>query len=329
MINRALGIFHSYRHPLIDIGRRFLPVRPSLLSLRKQNTQNRRAMNSKSHYEAHTAESYENAYFYEEGEYSHYLRNLVVDKLKLKEKDSFSGTRKLLDIGGGTGNFTAAITKEACGRMTSIVVDPFLPETSLLDEQKTTAIQFVKASAEEFMIDPPHKDSSSTLWRTSYHQILMKEVVHHFQPKDRVPIFEGMKKGFSATDSNNSNGGTMDKAPSLLIITRPQRDIDYPLWDAAREVWAQNQPHADELCQDLELAGFSRIAQTVEAYPCSITLERWQAMVKSRFWSTFANFTDAELEHACKGMVSREKDRIGSDGQIRFEDRLVFISAFL
>ena len=305
---------------------------------RQHQQQIRRSMNSKSHYEAHTAESYENAFFYEEGDYSKYLCDLVVNRLCLKDMN-FSG-RTLLDIGGGTGNFTRSITREfdesvgeETDKMTSIVVDPFLPESSS-SPNKDDILHFVKASAEEFMKElHPNAASSDQWWRQNYHQILMKEVVHHFEESDRIRIFRGMLEGFSSAPLVNKNNG--ETAPSLLIITRPQRDIDYPLWDAARDVWAKNQPHVDDLVNDLKVAGFQNVSHTVEGYPCAIALKRWQAMVKARFWSTFANFTDAELDEACENIAAEalgnSKGVVGSRGReegiLHFEDRLVFISA--
>jgi hypothetical protein len=49
-------------------------------------------------------------------------------------------------------------------------------------------------------------------------------------------------------------------------------------------------------------------------------------MIKSRFWSTFAHFSDDELTAACQWI---EKFAVVTDdeGKIRFEDRLLFITA--
>jgi hypothetical protein len=121
--------------------------------------------------------------------------------------------------------------------------------------------------------------------------------------------------------------------PSLLIVTRPQTEIDYPLWDAARNVWADHQPSLLELTNDLEAAGFCDITHTLERYPASIKVDRWQSMVRNRFWSTFSHFTNEELDVATCQMIQEENQYRTSSGSadeggvIHFEDRLLFISA--
>jgi hypothetical protein len=61
-------------------------------------------------------------------------------------------------------------------------------------------------------------------------------------------------------------------------------------------------------------------------YPCAVDLKSWLGMVRNRFWSTFSNFTDEELEAGCATIA--EEARV-EDGRVHFEERLVFISARL
>jgi SAM-dependent methyltransferase len=275
---------------------------------------------TKSHYEGHSAETYESAFFYEPGAYTEHLKFLVKRSLQLDVlPDSCTKDRCLLDIGGGTGNFTRMIVEDAPNNVCAIVVDPFLEQQSIsvVDESESAAsderIRFVKAPAEEFKLKP----TDETLWwRQNYQQVLLKEVVHHFKDTDRVPIFKGIFNGLERSD-----------APSLLIVTRPKLEIDYPLWDEAREVWAKNQPSLEQFVDELGQAGFSNVQHSVESYPCTILLERWQSMVKARFWSTFSTFTDKELDEACHSIAESEKERIDKDGLVHFEDRLLFITA--
>jgi hypothetical protein len=193
----------------------------------------------------------------------------------------------------------------------AIVIDPFLEKNASVDD-KDAIVRFVSAPAESFM----EHDNAEQDWKTGYHQILMKEVAHHFADADRIPIFKGMFKGLLPSDGS----------PSILLITRPQKDIDYPLWDEARLVWEQNQPSLDQFILELESAGFMDVKHSVEVYPCTVPLDRWQSMVKRRFWSTFSHFSDDALDEACRKIGENERHRL-KNGVLHFEDRLLFITA--
>jgi hypothetical protein len=199
----------------------------------------------------------------------------------------------------------------------AIVVDPYLESSHESDNTTLQGnVKFVKAPAE----DLGKNKTRDMWWRQEYHQVLFKEVVHHLDAKDRAAIFQGIHRDTSTADPFSD--------PSILIITRPQVDIDYPLWKEARKVWAENQPSLQEFQSELKGAGFTRVSATIKAYPCEIELEKWLQMVKGRFWSTFSNFTDYELEQACQNLRFDEAKRIDDQGVIHFEDRLLFISAF-
>lgn len=264
----------------------------------------RRNVKTKSHYEGHSSSSYESAFFYEPGAYQEYLRDKVRGRLRLTSESKHI----LIDIGGGTGNFTKTIIEGTQAK--AIVVDPFL-NSSDENTNDSQSVQFVTASAEEFKESP-----GTNSWRNGYSQVLLKEVIHHIAATDRVSVLRGIRGGYSDAATK----------PAILIITRPQREIDYPLWKEARDVWAQNQPSLEELVNDLKEAGFQSIEHSVEAYQCQIPIARWKDMVKARFWSTFSSFSDQELEDACELIEETEKGRT-IDGNIAFEDRLLFISA--
>lgn len=277
----------------------------------KNSKQKFRMKTANSHYEGHTADSYESAYFYEKGAYMEHLCDLVVEILCLEEP--VKKPRLLLDIGGGTGNFTKMLLHE-CPDLRAIVIDPFLADTKSSEEK----LIFVQDSAEVFK-----NPAANNSWRANgYDLVLLKEVCHHFKDSDRIPIFRGVLKNMKRNTS--ISGETM---PSLLIITRPQREIDYPLWDEAREVWARNQPHVDVFVNELKSAGFTKVHYKIEPYPCVIALDRWQQMIKNRFWSTFSHFTDSQLATACKIIEESEGYRLDAKSNIHFEDRLLFIVA--
>ena len=297
------------------------------------------------HYESHTVESYESAYFYSPGEYTNFLRDAVIKEFHLhppasvptSTTESSSSTRRLIDIGGGTGNFTRMIL-EVVPNIEGVVIDPFLEAGfNGTGSDGDGDIRFVKASAEDFAAT----DSASAgdeWWKSGYHYVLMKEVVHHLPNNYRSEIFRGLRSGLDLVDlettmaPQSSDGGHNEqtqKGPSLLIVTRPQVDIDYPLWPAAREVWAANQPSVSAIEADLKVAGFQKIESKIQTYPSSIKLDQWLDMVQSRFWSTFSNFTDAELKEACNLIrdEATKTSKVDGDDVVHFEDRLVFITA--
>jgi len=283
------------------------------------------------HYGRHTADSYESAYFYSRGEYTDWLKGEVISALAGSSENSnaSTGKRRLIDIGGGTGNFTRMIL-DGVPNMEAVVVDPFLEASSDFNHDNSDGtgidngeIQFVKAGAEDYAEitqagTGTSTSNNETWWKRDYDQVLMKEVVHHLDASDRTNVFRGLRKGLrSRSDA--------DTGPSVVIVTRPQLDIDYPLWSAARKVWAENQPSASDIKTDLSAAGFEEVESTIKMYPAQIQLDRWLAMVRDRFWSTFSNFSDDELEDACRLIEMEAKTDAG--GIVHFEDRLVFISA--
>ncbi|KAK7240142.1 hypothetical protein SO694_00117093 [Aureococcus anophagefferens] len=142
-------------------------------------------------------------------------------------------------------------------------------------------------------------------------RLLLKEVVHH--PAARAAFFADARANRLAA------GGR------ALVVTRPRVDIDYPFWDAARDVWAAHQPSEADLADELRAAGFSAVDVSVEAYAMEMPLERWLDLVAARFWSTFAHFDDAALAAGIADVRARATP--DAAGAIRFEERLVLIDA--
>jgi hypothetical protein len=149
----------------------------------------------------------------------------------------------------------------------------------------------------------------------------MKEVIHHVKTKDRLSIFQGIY--------NNLKDMPPTKEPNILNIKiRSYTMIDYPLLEAAREVWTANQPSFHEIEADLSEAGFARISCTTEIFPRSTPLDLYQSMVRGRFWSTFFNFSDDELNRASELIGKDASSKIDEKSVIQFEDRLLLISAY-
>ena len=312
---------------------------------------------TKDHYVGHTSKSYESAFFYSGGDYTQNLCEKVLSTLMVdhntydSETDSWKSLGKdeknnftikqndrlrLMDIGGGTGNFTKMMVENTTS-MDAVVIDPFLASSDMeqfdiLSHHPTNnQIFFVKAGAEEFMEDAKtDKDFEyKPWWKDNYDICLMKEVIHHFSQKDRIPILKGIYSSLlPISNQKKQTSLTGQITPSILIVTRPQKDIDYPLWPEAKEVWALNQPSEEEIMNDLKKAGFEQINCSMNKYECKISLDTWCSMVQNRFWSTFSNFSDQELKDACFYITEKYSKHYENDQtkkEISFEDRLLFI----
>jgi len=286
------------------------------------------------HYTSHSSSSYEASFFYSPSAFTEFVRDHVTQTFGRNASTLAAEEFVLLDVGGGTGNFTQMLLEEDQGtgkvrNKRGIVLEPFLEKSHVID---APSLEFIRMGAEILKDDVG--DSIELSWRRRYNACLMKEVVHHFDAKDRVGIFRGvcddLKRNKSASVCNK-----MSVDPDILIITRPQRDIDYPFysWEEVREVWAENQPSVEDIEDDLIRAGFGNVRHTMVPFECSCSINQWVGMVKGRLWSTFSHFSDNELEEASQ-LILRDflktkggkKEVADDDDTVTFEEKLLFVS---
>eukprot|EP00041_Stephanoeca_diplocostata_P032490 m.1041522 g.1041522 ORF g.1041522 m.1041522 type:complete len:275 (-) comp24159_c0_seq18:3001-3825(-) len=250
---------------------------------------------SNSHYEK-VAEEYGSAFFYDtSGPFVQWMLENCGSALGL------DCDHKVADVGGGDGIFSCALMHK-CGNDTKnlTVVDP---SQSMLDKGHATSTHSrVCTSADEWC-------SGAEDSKELFDRILLKEVIHHV-PRPRQPLFERL------LSSRLAEGG------KLLVVTRPQTDIDYPLFSKAKIVWVKNQPRAEDIMEDMTGAGFSDVSQTVVRYKCYVGLDQWCKMMHNRFWSTFSHFSDEDLAAGIEEVRKKFKD----SNTIEFEERIVLIS---
>jgi len=143
-----------------------------------------------------------------------------------------------------------------------------------------------------------------------------QKVIHH------VPLAEAEGMWANVLQHRLKPGG------EVLVITRPQGGIDYPFFDGARAVWAAAVPPDDCLLNDLMAAGFENVSTEVKGYPCTLPMSKWLRMVRNRFWSTFDNFSDAELEAGVSEIRAAYPSPGGNEDEhmLQFEDRLRFVT---
>lgn len=85
-------------------------------------------------------------------------------------------------------------------------------------------------------------------------------------------------------------------------------------------VWRAHQPPAALFMEAMERAGL-RARLHRATFAAEMPKERWFAMVRSRFWSTFSKFSDAELE---AGIVELEASHAGVDC-VTFREELLLL----
>lgn len=277
-------------------------------------------MASSSKQEAHygdVAQHYNQAWFYEDGtDYQRWLVQSLMERLQT------TPSSRVVDLGGGTGNFSAALHKECKVEQRILCVDPSGPLLAQT-EKHAASVEPLLADGLGF-VRMPAQDQA-------YDRLLLKEVIHHFPPTDLATLFAGAFRQIRP-------GGR------VVIMTRPHDSSHYPFFPAAHQTWSAVQLHESVYAQAMETAGFTVTLDHAD-YPVEMQLSRWVSMVEGRFWSTLHGFSEAEMAEGLeeiramvlkgkeKGRWAKEggKEEKGEEGEgedpvITFPDRIVFIT---
>jgi len=284
----ATSSIATCRTPLVS-GQASVGVPHPLLGREKQEA----ATHSVTQNYEEVGKVYEKALFYAPGPYNTWLADEVTSALALQ------GGEALADVGGGTGSFTKELMDRAVD-LRPLVIEP---STSMLVKARERGLATLLTDAAAFA----SSSKSQKIEDPAFDRVLLKEVAHHLD--DRVNLFAGLRRHLRP-------GGRM------LIVTRPKKDIDYPFFKAAKDVWIAHQPDPQEYVTEMLLAGFSnaRVVDSWKAFPCSTSKVDWFSFIRNRGWSTFAHFDDAALQDGCN-----EIDLCFNGDDLKFEDRLVFV----
>lgn len=238
------------------------------------------------HYQ-HVADTYDNYLSYE-GDFVRSLAAAMVKKLDLRPGDRF------VDLGGGTGLYTAAILDQVPLERPPLLVDPV---AEMLDRAPDDlAAERVHADALAFATRPE-----------TYDKVLMKESVHHID--DRTLLFERLRDCLTP-------GG------ALLLVHVPP-DIDYPLFDAALDRARTWHADPDELVTLLHRVGL-RVERDAFEYRHSIPKTQYFAMVENRYMSVLSTFDDSEMRAGLAEMGERYADV----DTLEFTDRFDLIAGY-
>lgn len=227
--------------------------------------------------------------FNELWQFSSDYKEFVVARIKylldLSSKDVF------VDIGGGTGTFTERLYKEVP------LCKAYCIEPSHEMSAKASEIEGLDALCTD-------ADGFISL-QLHYSKVLFKEVVHHLQ--ERALLWKNLYNQLP-------HGG------KILIITRPQ-EVKFPFWQEAKLAFKANQPSSDLLHQELVESGF-HVDVDYGLHTFELSKEEWYVMLRHRFMSDLAPFSDDEIECGI-----REIETICTEPMLQMNDHLIFITA--
>jgi trans-aconitate methyltransferase len=218
-------------------------------------------------------------------QYRNWITKEIATQLQFNETDI------LVDIGGGTGLFTNLL-KETTPVKKVFCVEP--SKEMYLEAKKIKNICAINENCADFL--QLHKEFS---------KILFKEVVHHIQNRP-----ETWEKVFSLLPSRGK----------LLIVTRP-KNTTLPLFRAAFERFAENQPSEQELLVEFDTTNFILHVEQ-KAFSFEIKKDTWINMIRHRFISDLQNFTSDEIEEGVQEIQHQYPENI-----ISAQDTLLFILA--
>ncbi|KAK3251015.1 hypothetical protein CYMTET_39645, partial [Cymbomonas tetramitiformis] len=150
----------------------------------------------KQHYGEVAASAYEEAFFYSTGPYQEHLLDRIESHLALDQSPGRASVR-VVDLGGGTGNFTQAMFEKYQLNEKLLCVDKYQEMLDTAVANNYSGVNTLCADAVDFSQDNSIK----------YDRILLKEIVHHVPNEDIPKMFGGI---FSQL-----TGAPPDKNPGL------------------------------------------------------------------------------------------------------------------
>jgi SAM-dependent methyltransferase len=200
----------------------------------------------------------------------------------------------VVDIGCGTGLYSRQM---AAAGTTVICADP---SQAMLDQLPgNPALIPVQASAQDIA------EHRITLPVGRLDAIVIKEAIHHVPASGRQAVLSGL-------------AGLLAPGGRIVIAMLPA-SISYPLFTAALQRFESLQPDPAGIAATLSGAGLET-ELTYDSYTLTFDKDRYLSMVRNRYLSLLADFTDAELERG----ITEIQERYPGD-RLEFADRFAFI----
>ncbi|HEX6469779.1 MAG TPA: class I SAM-dependent methyltransferase [Streptosporangiaceae bacterium] len=202
---------------------------------------------------------------------------------------------RIADIGSGTGLFLSRLMDVATPETPILCVDPSQPMLDLLPDDPRLVP--VCATAEQIA------SGEVPMPTPTVDAFVFKEAIHHV--KD-VP---GTLRGLA--DRLNPGG-------RILIVSLPPR-LDYPLFGAALDRFAENQPEPDDMVAAMSAAGLITDS-AIEQFTVTIDRDHWIELVRNQWMSVLSTFSKDEIAAGVEEISARHPEP-----QISYADRFAFV----
>lgn len=239
------------------------------------------------HYER-LASSYDDTWS-NRSEYLTWMSTNIAARLQVSSGD------RIADVGAGTGLFLGRLAEWASPQTPILCIDPSAEMLEHLPEDPR--LRPVQGTAEDVAagrVELPYEQLDA---------ILIKETIHH------VTDLPGTMRGLAA---RLAPGGR------ILVVTLPPR-LDYPLFQAALDRFADRQPEPESITEAMRAAGLEAECKD-EEIPVTVDRDHYVELVGNRWMSVLSSFNAEELAAGLDEMRQRYPQ-----GELTFIERFAFV----